>query len=110
MAVAAHLYTLQVTPTSPCFGRMIRKQLHTPACLSRLLSRGHQCHLLCARACATFSLTPRLGTAQGRADLAMAILLRLGRPDILSYIVEHGLFQVLIAACSPAAQAAGVVP
>lgn len=24
----------------------------------------------------------------------MAILLRLGRPDILSYIVEHGLFQV----------------
>ena len=31
---------------------------------------------------------------QGRADLAMAILLRLGRPDILPFIVEHGLFQV----------------
>ena len=40
------------------------------------------------------TISPKSRILQGRADLAMAILLRLGRPDILSYIVEHGLFQV----------------
>ena len=44
-----------------------------------------------ARACLSL-LDLRL--MQGRADLAMAILLRLGRPDILPFIEEHGLFQV----------------
>ena len=56
------------------------------------------CVPVCCRSyawwCSCMPVITRLATQQGRADLAMAILLRLGRPDILPFIEEHGLFQV----------------
>lgn len=59
----------------------------TDATLQRLQALGGKSSDLMAAAA-------QLYTLQGRADLALAILMRLGHPDVLPFITEHSLFQV----------------